>query len=776
MESVNSIQSARLKTNQKEYAIKIDRNAFDTQVIDRHNFHVYQERLTRLFENILTTTRRGASKTAKGWLSIDFDGLKDKKGKWKRHINTDYGEIHDLTAVKLLQQVEKTLNSNETVSIRNGLKLFINYTDLPSGGSRRSRDDLGPFNTRRVYDEDEYRRRKDTIIDVAKNTDDLMCLARCLVVGQFISDRGELYTKATGYKSLVDSRRAMQRDRALELHNLAGIPTDRPCGLADLDSFQRVMPDHQILVYSSLGQEPEIIYPCEPQVNAKTKKIYLWLHENHYSLINPFRMRGFLAKDNYCHECHKAWQNGRNHKCETAICKLCGLLNCQNRENESRIARCESCNRDWPTPDCRTAHKLEICLRQIQCKTCLAVVRREKAAPNDHNCMVNQCQICGKFVQPGHTQCFIQKPKRRVLEEQNEEDEDNEEKEDDRVVTVQDTTIIYADIESELDPVTHHHRPILVCLKHQDNGRTWSYRGEDCLDRLLKDLLEKKEFKGTTIAFHNLSGYDGILVLRAGYDRSLNLNPIFRSSKVLSMFMGKSSVRFLDTLLHVSMALARLPAAYNFEDVVQKGRFPILLATRENREYNGDFPDMAYFDPDHMGKKQFVQFERWYDAERQKYIDDPTLRYDIQQEMLTYCEADVEVLRMGFERFRQTYREVFDNIDPAAFITLPSYINYCYRALAMPIDSIAVLPPKGFDPLRCQSNIAVAWLEWEAKSRGLAIKHARNSIEVKIGNCTYVRIRKSGFFVIGPYYADGFVDPTDDRPGQVFEFDGCVRE
>ena len=134
-----------------------------------------------------------------------------------------------------------------------------------------------------------------------------------------------------------------------------------------------------------------------------------------------------------------------------------------------------------------------------------------------------------------------------------------------------------------------------------------------------------------------------------------------------------------------------------------------------------------------MTKKQLISFDIWYAAEYQKYVDDPTLLYNLEEEMLKYCGADVEVLRLGFNKYRQTYMEMYDGIDPAEFITLPSYINYCYRALGMPENSIAVLPPRGYGTTQHHSNVAIAWLEWVAKQRNIKIKHARNSTEVKIG-------------------------------------------
>ena len=108
--------------------------------------------------------------------------------------------------------------------------------------------------------------------------------------------------------------------------------------------------------------------------------------------------------------------------------------------------------------------------------------------------------------------------------------------------------------------------------------------------------------------------------------------------------------------------------------------------------------------------------------------------------------------------------EMYDGIDPADFITLPSYINHCYRTLAMPEKSMPIVPPKGYN--RKHSNVAISWIEWEAKVHQTSIKHARNSTEVRIGQ----------------YFVDGFAellnaDKNSDNlayKGHVWEFNGCV--
>jgi hypothetical protein len=186
-----------------------------------------------------------------------------------------------------------------------------------------------------------------------------------------------------------------------------------------------------------------------------------------------------------------------------------------------------------------------------------------------------------------------------------------------------------------------------------------------------------------------------------------------------------------------------------------------------------------------MAPSDCDEFMKWHTAEGQRYAADSELKYDLRAEMLKYCEDDVKVLRLGFTAYREAYMADYHGIDPAGtcskrdvctiygnlrvylvsdFITLPSYINHCYRATAMPEKSMPITPPKGYKAT--QSREAICWLEWEAKVNDTPIKHARNSSEVKIGPYKvdgFARILKTEIDVIG----------YSKYKGHVWEFNGC---
>ena len=84
-------------------------------------------------------------------------------------------------------------------------------------------------------------------------------------------------------KHIVDP---MQTRFAEELHQKSGVPLG-PCGLDEVKRFQTYLSEYQINVVSKEYMS-SIIYTGPEQ----EKRIYLYMHNNHYDVIN--KMPGFL--------------------------------------------------------------------------------------------------------------------------------------------------------------------------------------------------------------------------------------------------------------------------------------------------------------------------------------------------------------------------------------------------------------------------------------------------------------------------------------------------
>ncbi|CAC5379364.1 unnamed protein product [Mytilus coruscus] len=148
-------------------------------------------------------------------------------------------------------------------------------------------------------------------------------------------------------------------------------------------------------------------------------------------------------------------------------------------------------------------------------------------------------------------------------------------------------------------------------------------------------------------------------------------------------------------------------------------------------------------------------FIKWYN--KHKY--DP---FDFQEQLMTYCKSDVDILRKGCLAFRKMFMEAtsLDNepcVDPFEnCLTIASACNFVFRRNFLEYDSIGIIPPNGYKPQQKQSIKGIQWLQYISERDGIDIMHARNRREKQIR----------------PFLVDGYHE-TSDCEKIVYEFHGC---
>ena len=196
------------------------------------------------------------------------------------------------------------------------------------------------------------------------------------------------------------------------------------------------------------------------------------------------------------------------------------------------------------------------------------------------------------------------------------------------------------------------------------------------------------------------------------------------------------------------MRLAAFPKTIGLT-AMEKGYFPHLFNRDENQNYVEPMPAMKYYDPKGMSPKDCKKFKEWYKKpEHQNYV------FDFKQEILRYCQSDVDILRRCCLEFRELFQQITD-VDPfASCLTIASACNLVFRKTFLKEDTIAVIPPSGYRPEQKQSVVALKMLAWISQRDGIAIQHARNYGEHRIG----------------PYLVDGYNEETST----VWEIQGCL--
>lgn len=100
-----------------------------------------------------------------------------------------------------------------------------------------------------------------------------------------------------------------------------------------------------------------------------------------------------------------------------------------------------------------------------------------------------------------------------------------------------------------------------------------------------------------------------------------------------------------------NMGLDKFPATFNLQEL-HKGFFPHAFNRVENYTYRGVYPSADKYCPDKMHEKKRVKFLAWHAHKiRENAV------FDFQEELLRYCESDVQLPKEGFLNFIEEFEQ-----------------------------------------------------------------------------------------------------------------------
>ena len=195
-----------------------------------------------------------------------------------------------------------------------------------------------------------------------------------------------------------------------------------------------------------------------------------------------------------------------------------------------------------------------------------------------------------------------------------------------------------------------------------------------------------------------------------------------RGTKIISMSLDNT--RFIDSLNFLPMGVAALPKAFGLTGF-KKGYFPHLFNRTENEEYIGPMPPIQNYSPDTMKAEAREDFMAWYEIHKDGI-------FNLKKELVEYCVSDVEILSQACLKFRELLM-VAGNVCPyMEACTIASTCNKVFRRKYLTPDTIGIIPKDGYRWTDNQSKIAVQWLVWEERQRGVNITHAAKQAEVTL--------------------------------------------
>ena len=308
-------------------------------------------------------------------------------------------------AQMMMQQLSKILNSNENFAIDDSFHIEVSHIrDSGVGsGSRGQRPGTRPI--------EQLLKNKSSVVRI-ENKDELCC-ARVLVTAKAYRDWG---SRDSQYRHIVRGG-PLQEQLARQLHRRARVP-EGPCGLGELNLFQIVLADYQIVVVSA-DHGYQIIFkgPRQPE----DKLLCLLKVQDHYHVCHS--LSGFFGKNYYCLDCEKSFNSNdlQHHRCPGQKCSSCHQAQCRDFSTAAGPAAvlCQDCKRFFFGADCLLNHQTHtsagrvapvpqasVCSTHKRCPNCQTLCKG--SAVQRHKCGYAKCPSCKEQVPTDTHRCYIQ--------------------------------------------------------------------------------------------------------------------------------------------------------------------------------------------------------------------------------------------------------------------------------------------------------------------------------------------------------------------------------
>ncbi|XP_078355818.1 uncharacterized protein LOC144640593 [Oculina patagonica] len=671
----------------------------------------------------------------------------------------------------MLEQMSKMLNSNENFEVDDSFQLSFTHVRAPPRGSGQKRK-LKPGHSNHKT----FKRIKQCVIEI--NNEDNLCCARAIVTAKANVDD---HPNWRGFQR----GRNIQKEQALLLHYEAGVPFG-PCGYEELTKFALAP---SLLEYQLLLVDATRGYSVRSFGPPQEKQLVLLYDVEHYDVITS--LPGYFGSSYFCARCFQPYPIEGRHACKNNPdhCSACQQTGCPDfTEAKCRGHRatlpCGSCKRSFYGDTCFQNHlarsytgnvantkHVSVCTQRRKCPDCrkLLVGLKEQ---QEHECGHVECPSCQEYVEASSHQCYIQ-----VVKSPEEEKEEKREKKRKRrqakqgaaagLATLETNGAVMKGEEDDEKPPLHvffdieamqdtgRHIPNLLIAETEQDDRPVRFKGEHCVRDFLEwlDTLTEDDTRPVTVIAHNFQGYDGYFVVDEYHNQHRIIEQIRNGAKLLQVAFDR--IRFIDSLSFFQMPLSAFPKTFGLTEL-KKGYFPHLFNTPENQEYVGPIPGKHYYMPESMSVSGRKEFQKWYDDQVSKNVE-----FDFQNELVEYCESDVQLLKQGCLTFKRLF-EKQAKFNPWDKITIASACNRDLRQNRMAPNTIASEPLHGWRLKSNHSKVSLEWLHWQehclgesSNDHGFRIRHAANQGEYRIPNSCYT------------------VDGYDEQTNTVYEFEGC---
>ncbi|KAF1758535.1 hypothetical protein GCK72_014993 [Caenorhabditis remanei] len=530
------------------------------------------------------------------------EGFHKTQGFWinERTYQTFNGQV-------LFDELERITQSKEGVDIDDTFIIHMHVFNTFEGGARRK-------NT--LFDE--QLKIPAHVVGSGK------CLPKSVAISMAFLASKENETKRLEWERMIRVMyRSLNEKLQLKAANVilekAGLPTDQLVfNIDDLEKIAAVYPEYKFEVYSRPAYEK--VYQIIKELNLDGEKIVTIAFKKedevgHYDFIKPSLV---YMKTSFCHKCKKKTSStGHSQVCE-AKCGKCGFYECDRTQIETIY--CDKCNTNFSNQDCYNGHlecaynsKKSMCDKRYTCRECFFRVCKDKMSQDEvHECEKrSRCMQYHSQPQPNH-----------------------------KVNLICFKMICNKCVEERLE---------CDC----ESGNFHYFEHVDPLEDFTEFLLYTKKLDGAYVIAHNGGRYDHNFVLSTMI-KNFGIIPDYVSNgtslimaditKTMWRTQEHNNLKFRDSLRFIPMALSKMPKTFGITEL-KKGYYPYYFNHKDNYGKILDrLPAKHFYDPEHMKPEPLSEFEKWYE-EHQNDV------FDADQELLAYCQSDVEILAAGVAEY-----------------------------------------------------------------------------------------------------------------------------
>ena len=173
--------------------------------------------------------------------------------------------------------------------------------------------------------------------------------------------------------------------------------------------------------------------------------------------------------------------------------------------------------------------------------------------------------------------------------------------------------------------------------------RRVTFLGPDCIKLFVEYLLDRRRADFSCYA-HNMSGYDGYLILQELERQNYYPKQIIMSgSKVIYFKLPRINIEFYDSLKILCVPLKSLPKALlkgRYSSDIEKQKFPMRMLSESSLNYVGEYPSEDQYITERMSQKELSELRDFLASKKGE-------TFDMKQTVISYCSMDAYILYLS---------------------------------------------------------------------------------------------------------------------------------